>query len=262
MNPHSHLTARCFVNVPFDRLKNEYLDFFLRHRLKPEVGLEGDFFYTEPREEYAAVARCLQEAGLPCTLHAPFFDLAPGGSDREVRRVTRAKLRRTFELIPIFKPLSVVCHLSYEENKHGNKKEAWFKHGLETWRELLSMAHRCQTPLMLENTYEDNPEQHQLMFEALQSPYARFCLDTGHTLAFAKNSWRDWLPALEPWLGQLHLHDNNGGSDDHQPIGTGAFDFPGLFEYLKKRRLNPIITLEVRDEEGLWQSFEALNRLL
>jgi sugar phosphate isomerase/epimerase len=262
MTRHSHLTSRCFVNVPFDRLKNEYLDFFLKHRLQPEVGLEGDFFYTETREGYTTVARCLQEAGLPCTLHAPFFDLAPGGSDREVRRVTRAKLGQAFELIPIFKPLSVVCHLNYEENKHGNKKDHWFKHGLDTWRELVNIAEKHRTSLMLENTYEENPKQHQRMFAALGSPHARFCLDTGHTVAFAKNSWQDWLPALEPWLGQLHLHDNNGDSDDHQPIGTGTFDFTGLFEYLRKRRLNPIITLEVRDEEGLWQSLEALDRLL
>jgi sugar phosphate isomerase/epimerase len=255
------LISRCFINVPFDRLKDEFLDFMLKHRLQPEIGLEGDFFYDQSREDYAAVARVLQEADLPCTLHAPFYDLAPGAFDREIRRITREKLHRAFELIAIFQPRSVVCHLNYEENKHANKQDEWFDHSLDTWRELLALAEAGQAPIMLENTYELGPEHHRQMFTALPSPFLRFCLDTGHTLAFAKNSWRDWLPTLAPWLGQLHLHDNSGDSDDHRPIGSGIFDFAGLFGYLKGHRLEPIVTLEVRDEEGLWQSLAALERL-
>lgn len=256
-----HLASRCFINVPFDRLKDEFLDFMLAHRLQPEIGLEGDFFYDQAREDYAEIARILQEADLSCTLHAPFYDLAPGAFDREVRRVSREKLHRAFELIALFRPRSVVCHLNYEANKHANRRDEWLAHSLATWRELLPMAEAGQAPIMLENTYELSPEQHRRLFAALPSPFLRFCLDTGHTLAFAKNSWRDWLPALAPWLGQLHLHDNTGDSDEHQPIGTGIFDFAGLFGYLKKHRLDPILTLEVRDEEGLWQSFAAMERL-
>jgi sugar phosphate isomerase/epimerase len=255
-----HLISRCFVNVPFDRLQNEYLDFMLTHRLQPEIGLEGDFFHSTAEGDYAAVARVLQKAGLPCTLHAPFFDLAPGASDREIRRVSREKLHRAFELITLFKPTAVVCHLGYEENKHLCRMEEWFGHSLDTWRALLELAERHQTPIMLENTYETGPEQHRRLFEALPSPFLRFCLDTGHTLAFAKNSWRDWLPALSPWLGQLHLHDNKGDFDNHQAVGSGIFDFAGLFGYLREHKLAPLITLEVRSEEALWESFEAMDK--
>nr|MDA8165382.1 TIM barrel protein [Desulfobacteraceae bacterium] len=200
MPRYPRLASRFFVSVPFDRLKNEFLDFMLTHRLQPEIGLEGDFFYDQPREEYTAVAKVLREAGLACTLHAPFYDLAPGGFDREVRRLTREKLRRAIELIELFAPRSVVCHLNYEENKHGNRQDEWLAHSLATWQGLLDYAASRRTPIMLENTYELDPAQHRRLFAALPSPYLRFCLDTGHTLAFAKNSWRDWLPALTPWL--------------------------------------------------------------
>jgi sugar phosphate isomerase/epimerase len=261
MSRYPHLISRCFVNVPFNRLKDEYLDFMLTHRLQPEIGLEGDFFYTTASDDYGAVAQVLQRAGLACTVHAPFFDLSPGAFDREVRRVTREKLQRAFDLIALFNPAAIVCHLNYEENKHAGRLDEWFANSLATWRELLAIAEKQQTPIMLENTYEQSPEQHQRLFQALPSPCLRFCLDTGHTLAFARNSWRDWLPTLTPWLGQLHLHDNQGNSDEHQPVGSGLFDFAGLFGYLEEARLNPLVTLEVRDEKGLWQSFEALERL-
>ncbi|OGQ97947.1 MAG: hypothetical protein A2505_08215 [Deltaproteobacteria bacterium RIFOXYD12_FULL_55_16] len=257
---YQHLTSRCFINFPFRRLQQE-LDFVLTHRFQPEIGLEGDTLYTATTAEYQKVARALAEAGLGCTLHAPFFDLAPGALDKNILTATRAKLGKAFDLIEIFRPAAVVCHLNYEENKHGYKKEDWFNTSLTTWQELLAQAAAYQVPLMLENTYETGPEQHEKMLAALNSPLARFCLDVGHVSAFAKNSWQDWLPALAPWLGQLHLHDNQGDRDAHLAPGRGTFDFPGLFGYLKAQSLKPLVTLEPHTRDDLWESLAALVKL-
>ncbi len=79
---------------------------------------------------------------------------------------------------------------------------------------MLALAEPTGVGLMLENTYEQTPTIHREILCRLNSPGARFCLDVGHTLAFAGNSWRDWLPELSPWLGHLHLHDNRGGRDE------------------------------------------------
>ncbi|MFA7383635.1 MAG: sugar phosphate isomerase/epimerase [Desulfurivibrionaceae bacterium] len=257
---YEHITSRCFINFPFRRLQQE-LDFVLSHRIQPEIGLEGDTLYTATGAEYREIAEALAKAGLGCTLHAPFFDLAPGGLDEKILVASRAKLGKAFDLIELFRPASVVCHLNYEENKHGYKESAWFSTSLATWQELLAKAAAHQVPLMLENTYETGPGQHKNMFTALNSSLARFCLDTGHVSAFAKNSWQDWLPALAPWLGQLHLHDNHGDRDEHLAPGKGSFDFSGLFHYLKEQRLQPLITLEPHTEDDLLASLAALDRM-
>ena len=171
----------------------------LAHRIQPEIGLEGDTLYTATGAEYREVSRELAKAGLRCTLHAPFFDLAPGGLDEKILAASRAKLGKAFDLIEVFRPASVVCHLNYEENKHGYKEKAWFSTSLATWRELLAKAAAHQVPLMLENTYETGPDQHKKMLEALSSPLARFCLDAGHVSAFAKNSGQNIGP-VERWV--------------------------------------------------------------
>ena len=257
---YQHITSRCFINFPFRRLQQE-LDFVLAHRIQPEIGLEGDTLYTATAGEYREVAKALAGAGLGCTLHAPFFDLAPGGLDEKILAASRAKLGKAFDLIEVFRPAAVVCHLNYEANKHGYKESAWFNASLATWRELLTQAVAHQVPLMLENTYETGPEQHEKMLKALNSPLAGFCLDAGHVSAFAKNSWQEWLPALAPWLGQLHLHDNHGDRDAHLTPGRGNFDFPGLFSYLAEQRLQPLVTLEPHTEDDLWESLAALDRM-
>ncbi len=252
------ITARYFIHVPFDILSKR-LDWIIANRFQPEIGLEGDTLYVTPPEEFSRVAIALQRAKLSCTLHAPFFDLAPGAFDHHILKATRKKLRLAFNLIPIFYPRSIVCHLNYEENKHGYKHDQWFEQALETWRRLLPTASHFQTFLMLENTYEMTPATHLAMFEEIDSPWCRFCLDVGHATAFAKGTWHDWLPTLQPWLGQIHLHDNNGLTDEHLPVGHGTIDFKGLFDFLNKQKPQLIMTLEPHSEEHLWQTLENLS---
>jgi sugar phosphate isomerase/epimerase len=153
----------------------------------------------------------------------------------------------------------MVCHLNYEENKQGYKKEQWAKIAHETWRELTEIAAQDNCFLMLENTYENSPDAHETILSGLPSKHAGFCLDVGHLMSFAKTPWQDWLPRLSPWLGQIHLHDNNGDSDEHLGLGLGCFDFVELFAFLKEKGLCPLITLEPHSEEDLWQALKYLN---
>lgn len=255
-----HITSRCFVNAPWYELKDRYLDLFLNNRIQPEIGLEGLCLYKESPEEFERIAALLRGQNLACTLHAPFFDLAPGALDPKILEASRNKLRLAFDLIEVFRPRSVVCHLNYEKNKQGYKEEEWRAAALATWQELSDRARKSGTVLMLENTYERSPEAHEAILSTLDSPHARFCLDVGHLMSFAHAPWQDWLPRLASWLGQLHLHDNNGESDQHLGLGLGVFDFQALFDYLGSKGLHPLVTLEPHSEEDLWQALEYLDR--
>lgn len=247
--------------MPFNRFA-DYRKTIKKYRLQPEIGLEGDLLYTTPTRTYADAAAFLRDEGLACTLHAPFADLSPGAQDQYIRTVSRDKLHMAFDLLEIFKPRAIVCHLGYEENKHGYAADTWFEHTLATWRSLLPAVEEGRTRLMFENTYETGPTIHRRLLEALDTPKAGFCLDVGHLLAFAHTGWRDWLPEMNPWLGQLHLHDNHGNRDEHLPIGAGSFDFQDLFTYLQGQKITPIITLEPHQETHLWQSLNSLEALL
>lgn len=257
----SHITSRCFVNAPFGHLRSGLLELFIKNRIQPEIGLEGDFLYDTSIDEFAKVARALKKNNLSCTLHAPFLDLAPGAGDRNILKASRYKLAKTFELIEIFAPKSIVCHLGYEDHKHRFQKEKWLATSLATWHQLLVQAKRHQTMLMLENTFETSPDPLITILNALNSSSARLCLDVGHVQAFAKSSWQEWLPQLMPWLGQMHLHDNHGDFDTHLAIGKGSIDFAGLFVHLRQHRIMPLITLEPHEENGLWESLAALDRM-
>ncbi len=249
-----------FVSVPFLRLKQD-LERIVAQGIQPEIGLEGTVLYEASEDDFIFVAEALRRAGLRCTLHAPFFELYPGSLDPYIRRLSRYKLEKAFALIEIFRPVSVVCHLSFEANKHGYKEKEWFKYSLEAWQYFLEIAASHHTPFMLENTYEQSPHQLKRMLTALDSPYARYCMDVGHVMAFAKSRWQDWLPEMSPWLGQLHLHDNDGNLDLHLGLGEGIFDFEDFFAYLVREELHPLVTLEAHHPGDMETGFQFMEKV-
>jgi len=114
--PYAHITDYCFINAPFVLLRAGLLELFLKNRLQPEIGLEGECLWDTGKDVFRETADILKRHNLSCTLHAPFADLAPGGFDSRIRALSREKLRLAFELIPIFNPRSIVCHLGFEKN--------------------------------------------------------------------------------------------------------------------------------------------------
>lgn len=255
------IIGQCFINAPFAQLRQGLLPLFLTHRLRPEIGLEGDCLWSTGQEQFQAIADQLREHGLACTLHAPFTDLAPGGSESRIREITRDKLRRAFALTGVFRPRAIVCHLGYDDNKHSYKFNDWLRHSLDTWNELLDMAETSKTPVMFENTYECTPEIHRILLTELAGRDIGFCLDVGHLTAYAHSDWQVFLDTLLPWLRHLHLHDNHGERDEHIAIGQGCVPFRELFAFLRQQQLSPLITLEPHSVEDLLLSLQAIAEM-
>ena len=257
---YSQITSKCFINAPFEQLlEGRLLKLFLTNQLQPEIGLEGKCLWDHKTATFQKIADSFFKQDLKCTLHAPFFDLVPGGSDLRILEVTREKLTRAFALLMVFQPASIVCHLGFEENKHRGKFDNWLSTSLETWHPLLDIADQAGTRVMFENTYEITPDVHRELFEKLDAPHLGFCLDTGHVSAFAHTGWHPWMNELSPWLGQLHLHDNDGIGDNHIALGQGIFDFVEFFNSLHNQPVFPLLTLEPHSEDDLWQSLAYIQ---
>jgi sugar phosphate isomerase/epimerase len=60
----------------------------------------------------------------------------------------------------------------------------------------------------------------------------------------------------------VHLHDNNGITDEHMPLGRGKMQIAELLEKIKTSSGSPPLTLECHSIEGLRQDFDLLRRLL
>jgi len=136
----------------------------------------------------------------------------------------------------------------------------WLENSLSTWRTFGNLAAELNTTIVLENVYEQTPRQFVHLLKALDSPHVRFCFDTGHYNAFSDASLEPWLEELGDFLGEVHLHDNEGRRDEHLPIGEGNFPFAELFDFLRKREQKPILTLEAHSEEHFRRTVATLRK--
>ena len=248
------------VSVPFIMLRDQYLPLVLSNRLHVEIGLDARVLDTDPLKDLEKVAASLSKAGLNCSFHAPFLDLSLGAIDSRVRRVSLERIFQVMEYIPLFNPRWIVCHGAYEERHYRNDQAQWLRNSLESFTRLLSIIEKTRTPLMVENVYERDPNNLADLFKGISSPLVRFCLDVGHHRLYSRSDLNEWINQLGPFLGLLHLHDNNGVLDDHLALGAGTIDFKGFFNCLKERGLRPSITLEPHQEDWVRQSLDFLDR--
>jgi len=250
------------VNMPFRMLVDEYLDIILREKINPEIGLDCFALDRFSGSEFRDVADLLHDAGLSITLHAPFFDLRPGAVDRMVRDVTIERLRQVFDLVPFFRPRSVVCHAAFDEKYYVSNEDLWLENSRETWGRFIETATGMGTMIALENVYEGSPKFLGLLLDTFkESRNICLCFDTGHFNAFSSSKLEEWMDALGSRIGRIHLHDNDGFADDHLPVGEGTFPFLRFFELLKEKGVRPEVTLEPHTEEALWRTLENIRRM-
>ncbi|MCK4388941.1 MAG: sugar phosphate isomerase/epimerase [Desulfobacterales bacterium] len=247
------------ICIPFRLLKEKYLSLVLENRINPEIGIDGGVLDTHSRNDFSEMASIFQEEGLLITLHGPFIDLVPGGIDKKILKASRDRLKEAFDLIPVFEPLSVVCHTGYDKKRYHEVEDEWLETALETWAPLVQNLEGTGTTLMIENVYEKDPGILLKLLNRLNTEKVGFCFDTGHMSAFSNTDMEGWLKSMGPFLKELHLHDNDGTSDDHLAIGAGKIDFEFLFEYVDKNGLKPIVTLEAHKEKWIWQSLGVLS---
>ncbi|MFP3870675.1 MAG: sugar phosphate isomerase/epimerase family protein [Syntrophobacteria bacterium] len=258
---HAGLLDRVQVHAPVQQLADRYLDLFLSYGINPEIGVNAAVLDQWDEAALEKIACRFVEQGRTITLHGPFMDLAPGGVDERIRKVSAWRLQRTMDVVPSLRPQSIVFHAGYDDRRyHGHRRE-WLANSLSIWKPLSRQAQEMGVVIHLENVYERTPEMISALLEEISSENVGFCLDVGHMNAFAEASLSEWLDVLGHHLREIHLHDNDGCSDAHGPIGSGTVPFKELFRYLVEKGKRPLLTLEPHEEASLWQSLQSLEKL-
>jgi sugar phosphate isomerase/epimerase len=247
------------IHVPFRLLTTEHLSLVIKEKINPEISFNCTDLDTFTKSVFLEVAKRLAEAELSVTFHAPFIDLRPGAIDPKIRQITKDRLQQVFDLIPYFHPLTVVCHPSFDERYYHFHRQQWLENSIETWSYFLPQAEEMKTIIALENVYETDPAPLIELLGTLSSPRIRFCFDTGHCNFFSGSPFTTWIEAMGPYLGQLHIHDNDGTADDHAPVGEGNFPFAALFAMLRERNLSPLVTLEPHTLADLWKTLQNIK---
>lgn len=198
--------------------------------------------------------------GPSLSFHAPFMDLSPGAIDSQIRSATLRRFSHVFDIADILKPKIVVFHSGYEKWKYALHTDLWLKKSLETWQPMNRRAEAMGVKIAIENIFEDEPSSLRLLMEQMSSPNFGICFDTGHFNIFSITPLESWMEMLNPFIIELHLHDNDRSSDQHLPVGEGSFAFTKFFSLLANR--DCVHTIEAHSPEKVMLSMQRLTHII
>ncbi len=248
-SPHAH--------IPFNRI-SEHLDFIKKKRLNLEIYFSSTVLDSLSSHDITSLKKSL-DYNPSLSFHAPFMDLSPGAVDSKVRTATIERFSHVLDIAEILKPEAIVFHSGYEKWKYALNVNLWIEKSLMTWQPLNRRASEMGVRIALENIFEDEPSNLKLLMEHMNSDNFGTCFDTGHFNLFSSLPLETWMDALNPYIIELHLHDNNRTSDQHLPMGEGTFDFKKFFSLLKNR--NCVHTIEAHSPEHVFKSMAYLETL-
>ena len=250
-----------FVNVPY-RMVEKNMERAVSLSIGLEVYLDNHLIEEIDLGHVKGLSKKLRDHKIPCTVHAPFMDLSPGGYDRSIRKITRDKLKKSAEVANLFEARACVCHPGYDKWRFDGNEQLWLDGSIETWEEVLGAADK-DLPIVVENIFEETPATFSALFDYFKEKNLWFCFDSGHFNLFSKVSLDDWLTPLKKRIREMHLHDNHGTFDDHLPIGSGSFPFRELKAFLRQTEMKEIIfTVEPHSEGTVVDSIKRLKEFV
>ncbi len=183
-------------------------------------------------------------------IHGPFTEIIPAGIDH---RMVEAGLERLNEAYEVCKELGVnrmVVHtgfvpLMYHKVWHLEKSADFWKKFLEDKSEDFN--------LLIENVFEDEPYMMKDLIDMINDPRAEICLDIGHANAMSGEDMdvEQWIEVLGRRISHVHIHNNNGFSDEHNHIDCGSLCWKTVLKKLEQYAKEDFtVTIECRDAKG------------
>ena len=153
--------------------------------------------------------------------HAPFSELCPAAIDPLVRSVTRKRYSQAAALAKGYGIRAMVIHSGFVPQVYFPE---WFiPKSSAFWREFLTALPADMT-VYLENVMETDPGLLRAIAEQVNDPRLRLCLDIGHAFNHTPGPpLAEWIDVFAPYLGHVHLHDNDGVTDLHRPLGNSPY---------------------------------------
>ncbi len=249
-----------FVNLPLKFICKhpEALYLFLKQKICPELGIDAASMNSEISDGHKSRSDSIRDHGLRTSVHMPFVDLNPGSLDPYIRDASIRRLLDAVSLAKSYNPSHIVVHSGYRPDI-GDDYSKWLENSLSAWDQVLAITQ--DIPVYVENVYENDPTQLLDLLTGLGGR-AGFCFDLGHWYSFGKG-WESrnlnhWMQCMMPFFKHLHLHDNDGASDEHAGLGTKDIPFESFFEKLKALGVCPGFTLEPHTMDALRSSLDFL----
>ncbi len=218
------------------------------------VGIELDEFCTAQNmdapgfTEWKQTARANLAAATRHILHAPFMELCPAAVDSRARQLTMDRLTQARDLAMAYGIPRMVAHAGFIPRLYYPE---WFvEQSVLFWQAFLKDTPPDFT-VLVENVLEPDPALLSQVAAGVNDPRFRICLDIGHAFLTKTIPLNGWIDTLAPWLSHVHLHNNHGERDEHNPGAEGLIPMDEVIARIERKAPAATFTLETT-RPGEW----------
>jgi sugar phosphate isomerase/epimerase len=216
------------MDLRFEESVPEFVDYLAERGLN-HVELKREYLHAHPQapspHELAALGG---KRGVSFTFHAPFRDWNLGSFNDDSREASVRQVKRTLDDAAAAGAGAVVVHGGSVPRRYPERvREQARANAVRSLRECATHAARVGVPLCLENQpRSDAVRRHTTSPAALESTldavgadpeWLRITLDVGHATVNG-HDWRTFVDRFGERIDVVHLHDNDGDADDHDPL--------------------------------------------
>ena len=174
-------------------------------------------------------------------LHAPVNELFPCAVDEKAGELAAYRYRQAINLAKSYGSEKIVIHGGYTPWFY---YPVWYvSQSIAFWKAFLKEDPGVE--IMLENVLETTPDLIVDIVEGVNDPRLRMCFDVGHINAYSYVPILDWLETCSPWIGHIHINNNDGREDLHNGLHQGMIPMKEIMKSVETRCPDATITLEV-----------------
>ncbi len=205
----------------------------------------------------------LKELGLKYTVHGPFADVNTAAFSNNLRRVFKRIYERSLNYAYRLSSEVWVLHAGIRTGLNFFFPEDIWSKNREFIKFLADRAEDYGIMIAIENLINGGlirtaSEVIRLLRE-INSQNLAICLDIGHLNVINRGKIINDVKRLIDNVIELHVHDNDGKTDQHLRVGSGGVRWEKIFEYLRRRDYNGYIIIE---NYSLSDSLASLKEVL
>lgn len=179
-------------------------------------------------------------------LHGPYIGIYYGYKDHLLKDAVNKRMDMTYDMVCELKPDTLVLHTGCSEIMiRFGVTDTWLEHAVEFWRNEIVRYAAQGIRVVLENVAEQTPDLMIALADHVNHELFGLCFDIGHAHLCSSLPPVQWIQKMGRHLKHIHIHDNNGQTDEHLPIGQGKIDFETFFNSLFHSTLDATVSLEV-----------------
>jgi sugar phosphate isomerase/epimerase len=217
------------LDVRFDSSVESFAEFLVDRGLD-HVELRHGYLDVNETPDPAALRGLAARHGLTYTVHAPHVDCTPGNLNETLREAFVAGVRSSLDFAASIEASGVVVHGGSVRRRYPDRvNEHAREQAVKSLRACARHAQAAEVPLCLENQRDTARKRRNTATPDRLASFLddvgvgpetlRLTLDVGHAKATGLDH-EAFVDQFGDRIHVVHLHDNDGTDDDHDPLPT------------------------------------------